>query len=156
MKKIISVKSLAKHFRKVIAVDGVSFNVYEGEVFALLGPNGAGKTTTINVLTTLLKPTSGSATVCGSDVAREARRVRENIGLLPQEIVLENNLTGFENLMFHSRLYHLKRKFARQRADELLELVQLRKSADKWSRARQYKNLCGEIRLPVHGNRLHY
>ncbi|WP_456474670.1 ATP-binding cassette domain-containing protein, partial [Candidatus Pyrohabitans sp.] len=101
-----------------------------GEIFGFLGPNGAGKTTTINMLTTLLLPTSGEAYISGLDVVREASQVRRRIGLVPQEVVLEGDLTARENLLFHGMLYGMRRHEVEARIPELLELVGLRERAD--------------------------
>jgi len=123
---IIDVQGLTKSFDgKVRAVDGVSFSVREGEIFAFLGPNGAGKTTTINMLTTLLKPTSGTATICGFDILREANDVRRSIGVVPQEYTADEELTGYDNIILCADLYGIPGKVSRERADELLKLVEL-------------------------------
>ncbi len=123
---IIDVQGLTKSFDgKVRAVDGVSFSVREGEIFAFLGPNGAGKTTTINMLTTLLKPTSGTATICGFDILREDNDVRRSIGVVPQEYTADEELTGYDNIILCADLYGIPRKVSRERADELLKLVEL-------------------------------
>ncbi len=101
----ISVKSLTKSYGEIEAVRGVDFDVEPGEVFGFLGPNGAGKTTTINMLCTLAKPTSGSATVAGHDVVRERDDVRRNIGLVFQDPTLDGYLTAEQNLRLHAELY---------------------------------------------------
>jgi ABC-2 type transport system ATP-binding protein len=124
--KIIDVRELTKSFDgKVKAVDGVSFSVNEGEIFAFLGPNGAGKTTTINMLTTLLKPTSGTATICGYDILREDNDVRRSIGVVPQEYTADEELTGYDNIILCADLYGIPRRVSKERADELLKLVEL-------------------------------
>jgi ABC-2 type transport system ATP-binding protein len=115
---------------QVKAVDGISFSVNEGEILGFLGPNGAGKTTTLNVLSTLLKPTSGSATVNGHDVITEPDAVRRSIGYVFQDPTLDIELTGRENLDFHGRLYNLDRNLRKQRIEEMLEVVQLTDRAD--------------------------
>ncbi|MEM4663080.1 MAG: ATP-binding cassette domain-containing protein [Candidatus Diapherotrites archaeon] len=125
----IEVKNLTKKFDGVTAVDSVSFSVMEGEIFGLLGPNGAGKTTIINVLTTLLKPTSGNVTIAGVDIKNSAE-VRKNIGIVFQEPALDNKLTGKENLYFHAIMYGLDKKTREERTKELLELVELSDKAD--------------------------
>lgn len=122
---IIEVKDLVKSYDGTKAVRGVSFDVAEGETFGFLGPNGAGKTTTINILCTLLNPTSGSATVNGWDCMRNPHNVRSSIGLVFQEITLDNELTAYENLKFHSYMYNMAGRLAEQRIDEMLELVRL-------------------------------
>ena len=127
---IIETTNLRKEFGKVVAVDSVSFKVKSGEIFGFLGPNGAGKTTVINMLNTLLLPTSGTAKIAGYDVINEPQKVRENIGLVPQEIVLENSLSAKENLEFYSKLYHVPKKEADASIKKLLELVNLSNRAN--------------------------
>src|ERR1700716_2074311 len=101
----VEVDGLVKRFGDFTAVDGVSFAVQPGELFGFLGPNGAGKTTTINILCTLLRPTAGCAFVANHDVARDPGAVRSSIGLVFQELTLDDYLTGAENLRFHAVLY---------------------------------------------------
>lgn len=109
MSTIITVKDLTKRYKKADknAVDGVSFNVKEGEFFAFLGPNGAGKTTTISILTTTLSKTSGEVTIAGYDIEKESARVRRNVGIIFQNPSLDLNLTAEENIRFHAILYGL-------------------------------------------------
>ena len=109
MAPAIEVRNLVKRYRKgtVNAVDGVSFDVEQGQFFALLGPNGAGKTTTISILTTTLGLTSGSVRIAGHDVVREASAVRGEVGIIFQSPSLDMNLTGEENIRFHAVLYRL-------------------------------------------------
>ena len=121
----IKVENLTRQFQDVTAVDHISFAVEEGELFGLLGPNGAGKTTTINMLSTLLKPTSGRAEVAGFDVARERDDVRKAIGVVFQEPALDGKLTGRENLDFHGMMYGIKSDERRKRIGEVLALVDL-------------------------------
>jgi len=128
---IIEVKGLSKHFGKLKAVDGITFQVKEGEIFGFLGPNGAGKTTTINMLTTLLPPTSGEARVCGFDIRKEANEVRKRIGVVPQEYTADEDLTGMQNIMLCGELYGIKKSEIERRARELLELVDLADAADR-------------------------
>jgi len=130
MTSAITVENLTRRFESLIAVDGVSFTVESGELFALLGPNGAGKTTIINMLITLLPPTSGSARVAGFDVSREKDAVRRHIGIVFQEPALDKDLTGRENLDFHGMMYGLTRAERSQRIAEVLELVELAERAD--------------------------
>jgi ABC-2 type transport system ATP-binding protein len=118
-------QDLVKVYGSVGAVNGISFEVRAGEIFGFLGPNGAGKTTTIQMLTTLLRPTSGSATIDGQDIATRRREVRRRIGLVFQESSLDEQLTGWENLRFHAQLYGISQAAFRQRASELLALVEL-------------------------------
>jgi ABC-2 type transport system ATP-binding protein len=119
------VENLVKIFDGFTAVDGISFTVATGELFGLLGPNGAGKTTTINMLSTLLRPTSGSATVADFDVAGARDNVRQSIGVVFQEPALDGKLTGRENLEFHTMMYGLGKAERRRRIDEVLALVEL-------------------------------
>ena len=129
----IEVKELTKIFEgKIKAVDGISFNVKKGEILGFLGPNGAGKTTTLNMLSTLLRPTSGTATVNGHDVLSEPDAVRRSIGYVFQDTTLDIELTGRENLDFHGRLYDLERNIRQKRIKEVLELVQLTDRADNF------------------------
>jgi ABC-2 type transport system ATP-binding protein len=126
---IIDVVDLCKTFgegkTEVKAVDGVSFSVGAGEIFGFLGPNGAGKSTTIKVLATLLTPTSGRATLAGFDVATQSKQVRQSIGLVFQDQSLDNRLTADENLKFHAMLYDVPRDVFKQRADDVLKMVDL-------------------------------
>jgi ABC-2 type transport system ATP-binding protein len=126
----IEVESLTKRFGQLVAVDQISFAVERGEVFGLLGLNGAGKTTTVMMLSTLLNPTSGSATVCGYDIVRNREGVRESIGLVFEEQAVDIYLTGKENLDFHARMYHIPKKVREERVAEVLDLVRLRDSAN--------------------------
>lgn len=129
---IVQVKNLVKIFNGSIrAVDDVTFDVEEGEIFGFLGPNGAGKTTTISVLTTLIKPTSGSATVAGHDVLKEPSNVRSSIGLVPQELTVDDDLTGRENMILQGDLYKVPREELLRRVDELLDLIGLADAADR-------------------------
>ncbi|OPY33105.1 MAG: Trehalose/maltose import ATP-binding protein MalK [Methanomassiliicoccales archaeon PtaU1.Bin124] len=132
MTAIIEVKDLVKVYNgNIRAVDGITFDVAEGEVFGFLGPNGAGKTTTISVLTTLLQLTSGECTVCGYDVVKQPTDVRRSIGLVPQELTVDDDLTGRENMMLQATLYGVEPKVAKERIDELLALVKLEEAADR-------------------------
>lgn len=124
---IIEVKNLVKKFDDITAVDGISFNVEKGEIFAFLGPNGAGKTTTIKMFTTLLKPTSGKILVNGFDPTSDPDDVRHSFGIIFQDPSLDDELTAFENLEFHGVLYDVPKKICRERIDELLEIVELEK-----------------------------
>ncbi len=123
--RAIDVDSLTKRFGNFTAVDDVTFNVDEAEVFGFLGPNGAGKSTTISVLCTLLRPTSGRVQVNGFDVARQSDDVRRSIGLIFQDPSLDGQLTAKENLEFHSFLYNVPRRDAAERQESLLRMVDL-------------------------------
>ncbi len=136
---MIDVVNLTKIYNGFRAVDSISFNVKEGEIFGLLGPNGAGKTTTIKMLTTVIKPSEGIAQIDGFDVVKEASEVRKRIGVVFQESTLDNDLTVYENLDFHARLYGVKDR--KRRIKEVLELVELEDQAGK-----VVKNLSGGMK----------
>ncbi len=124
----IQVEHLRKQFdppKGPVAVDDVSFEINEGEIFSLLGPNGAGKTTTISILSCLLRPDGGDALVGGFSVSRQSVKVRELIGVVPQDIALYEDLSGRENLLFWGRMYGLAGSELQRRVDEVLELVGL-------------------------------
>jgi ABC-2 type transport system ATP-binding protein len=121
----ITVRGLVKHFGKVRALDGVDLDVTRGTVLGLLGPNGAGKTTLVRVLTTLLTPDSGTASVAGLDVVEDAAALRHRIGLAGQYAAIDENLTGLENLTMVGRLYGFPRAQAKRRGRELLERFEL-------------------------------
>ena len=131
MLKAIEVDSLTKKFGDFKAVDNISFQVEEGEIFGFLGPNGAGKSTTMMILTTLLKPTSGSVFVGGYDVMLNAKRVREKIGYVQQEISVDEFLTGRENLYLHARINQIPSNLIKSRIDDVLELVELGEKKDQ-------------------------
>ncbi|MBM7579973.1 ATP-binding cassette domain-containing protein [Jeotgalibacillus terrae] len=134
MNGTIHVENIEKTFKgDVKAVRGVSFNVADGEFFAFLGPNGAGKSTTVQLLTTLLKPTSGKLEVAGYDVNKDPEKVRLSIGVALQETGIDPDLKGRELLEFQARLFGFSKKEAKKRAEELLELVGLTEDADRLS-----------------------
>ncbi|HEX9547674.1 MAG TPA: ATP-binding cassette domain-containing protein [Acidimicrobiales bacterium] len=118
---MIYTSGLVKRFGDVTALDGLDLVVPQGTVLGMLGPNGAGKTTAVRILTTLLKPDEGTASVAGIDLLAEPERVREQIGLSGQTAAVDEHLTGYENLEMVGRLYHLGRRTARERARSLLE-----------------------------------
>ncbi|MBI5562375.1 MAG: ATP-binding cassette domain-containing protein [Deltaproteobacteria bacterium] len=122
---VIQVIDLVKRYNGHRAVDGAAFEVNEGETFGFLGPNGAGKTTTINILCTLLNFDSGAALVNGYDCRREPGKVRSSIGLVFQEVTLDNDLTAYENLKFHCYMYNMDKRLAEARIDEILDVVGL-------------------------------
>ena len=128
MTSILETKELVKKYSEITAVNGISFDIREGEIFSLLGPNGAGKTTTISMLSTLFPPTSGDAFIGGHSVLREPMAVRNLIGVVPQELALYEDLTARENLIFWGQMYGLSGKSLRMRIDEVLEQIGL---ADK-------------------------
>ncbi|MFF0499313.1 ATP-binding cassette domain-containing protein [Nocardia aobensis] len=131
MPDAIIAEGLVKKYGRLVALDGLDLAVPEGTVTALLGPNGAGKTTTVRVLTTLLTPDAGRATVAGIDVLREPQRLRAHIGASGQYAAVDEYLTGFENLEMVGRLYHLGIQRSKQRARELLERFRLSEAADR-------------------------
>ncbi len=124
-KNIIEVKSLVKEFDGIRAVDDVSFNVKAGQIFSFLGPNGAGKTTTIKILTTLLRPTSGTIIVNGFNPVTEQNNVRHSFGIVFQDPSLDDELTAYENMEFHGVLYGVVKETRRTRIEELLRFVEL-------------------------------
>ncbi len=127
---MITIKNLTKKFGKIVAVDNVSLEIHEGEVFGLLGQNGAGKTTIIHMLATLLKPTSGTAEINGYDIVKDSSKVRKNIGIVFQAPSSDDMLTGFENLKIHSYLYGVPSELRINRINELLKLVGLYERKD--------------------------
>ena len=127
----IEARGLRKSYGDVCALDGIDLSAASGTVLGLLGPNGAGKTTAVRILTTLLPPDDGSARVAGQDVVRDAVALRSSIGLAGQNVAVDENLTGRENLELVGRLYHLGRERARARADELLAGFELSEAADR-------------------------
>jgi ABC-2 type transport system ATP-binding protein len=127
----IDVSRLSKSYNGHHAVRDISFQVYVGEIFGLLGPNGAGKSTTLRTLITLLSPSSGRATIFGLDSVRDADRVRQLLGYVPQERAIDRFLTGREHLELLAALYHLSKDEGRRRITELLKLVELEAHADR-------------------------
>src|SRR5262245_5002155 len=140
----IEVQNISKKFGDFTAVDGVSFSVEHGEIFALLGPNGAGKSTLIRMLTTLIPATSGTARICGHDVVKESDAVRKLIGVIPQAMTSDLELSVEENLLIYAKLYGVPRDKRRRLMGELLEAVELTKWRDK-----PVKNLSGGMRRRV-------
>ena len=132
---MIKIENLTKRFGERIAVAGIDLEIKSGEIFGLLGPNGAGKTTTVTILTLLSKKKSGSVKICGYDIEKDSERIKELIGVVPQHMSLDQDLTGRENLVLQARLHHLKNKAAmEQRINEILEFVELTDRADDKSR----------------------
>jgi ABC-2 type transport system ATP-binding protein len=140
----IEVSQITKKFGDFTAVDGITFSIEHGEVFALLGPNGAGKSTLIRMLTTLIPPTSGTAKIRGFDVIRQANEVRRLIGVIPQAMTSDLELSVEENLLIYAKLYGVSRDNRRRLMGELLEAVELTKWKDK-----PVKNLSGGMRRRV-------
>ena len=132
----VEVNGLTRTFGDVVAVEDVSFSIGRGEFFSLLGPNGAGKSTTIRMLSTVLDPTAGDATIGGFSLQREPARVREIIGVCPQNLALYEELSAWDNLVFFGGMVGLGHRTARERATEILELVGLTDRAK--SRASTY------------------
>jgi ABC-2 type transport system ATP-binding protein len=130
MTSVIETKALTKSFNGLTAVDKLDINVESGEIFGLLGPNGAGKTTTISMLCTILKPTSGTATVNGFDIVKEPNQVRKSIGIVFQDPSIDDHLTGRENLFMHANLYGIPPGEQWERIDRILKLVELTDRAD--------------------------
>lgn len=122
---VIAAKEVVKKFGELTAVDGISFDVKKGEIFAFLGPNGAGKSTTIKMLTTMLRPTSGKLTLSGHDVTKETDNARKAFGIVFQDPSLDEELSAYENMELHAILYGLSKTKRRKRIQELLELVEL-------------------------------
>jgi ABC-2 type transport system ATP-binding protein len=122
---MIKVNNLSKNFGTVEAVKNITFDVKRSEIFAFLGPNGAGKTTTINILCTLMMPSSGTAVVDGFDVVSFPNEVRKSIGIIFQDPSLDERLTAYENLNFHGMIYHLPLSLRKTRIIEVLEMVGL-------------------------------
>jgi ABC-2 type transport system ATP-binding protein len=131
MDVMIAAQGLVKTYGAIQALSGLDLRVPEGIIYALLGPNGAGKTTTVSILTTLTRPTSGSATVAGLDVVRDAHAVRARIGATFQDMVLDQDLTGRQVLDIHGRLYRQAGELRRRRIAELVEMVQLTDAIDR-------------------------
>ncbi|MDX9993047.1 MAG: ATP-binding cassette domain-containing protein [Anaerolineales bacterium] len=129
MPAILEVHDLVKNYGDFTAVNGVSFDIQQGEIFSLLGPNGAGKTTTISILSTLYQATSGDATIAGYSLKKEPTAVRRAIGVVPQEIALYEDLTARENLDFWGQMYGLGGKQLSARVDEILEQIGLTEKA---------------------------
>ena len=127
---MIEVNNLTKKFNEATTLNGVSFQVNEGEVFAYLGPNGAGKTTTVNILATLLTPTSGKVVVDGYDITKDGMEIRRLIGYLPEDFGLYPSLTVYENLDFAAGLYRISKSERKERIRELLEFFGLWEKRD--------------------------
>jgi ABC-2 type transport system ATP-binding protein len=129
--KAVEVSGITKKYGSMTAVDDVSFDVMEGEIFGFLGPNGAGKTTLIRMLTTLLKPTEGNARVGCCDVIKEPEKVRREIGVVPQALTSDLDLTGYENMNIYGRFYGIPSKERKERIEYLLEMVGLKGRANE-------------------------
>ncbi len=151
---IVKVEGLTKEFGPLKAVDGVSFEIEEGEIFGFLGPNGAGKTTTINMLTTLLRASGGKAEVNGLDIHKHPNEVRRTVGVVPQEYTADEDLTGLQNILLCADLYGIPRSDSEPHAMELLELVELDDAAGRkvstysGGMRRRLELACGLINYP--------
>lgn len=121
----VKTENLTRRFKDLVAVDNISFEIQQGEIFGLLGPNGAGKTTTLSMLATMLEPSSGTATISGIDIRKDPDGVRRSIGIVFQDPSLDEELTAWENMDFHGRLYRIPKAVREQRIAELLKLVEL-------------------------------
>ena len=131
---IIKTNALTKSYGKIQAVRSIDLNIEKGEIFGLLGPNGAGKTTTIGMLCTIIRPTSGSASIAGYDVIKEPAQVRRKVGIVFQDPTLDTVLTGRENLELHARLYGVPSDIRGRRITEMLELVDLKQRSNDITR----------------------
>ncbi|PIN77302.1 ABC transporter ATP-binding protein [Candidatus Woesearchaeota archaeon CG10_big_fil_rev_8_21_14_0_10_34_12] len=130
MSSVIKLDNLTKKFGEFTAVDNISFEIKEGEIFGFLGPNGAGKTTTLSMLSTLLEPTSGKASVNNFDIKTQKDNVRKSIGIVFQDPTLDDELTAYENMDFHGRFYSVPKEIRKKKIIELLRLVQLEDRRD--------------------------
>ncbi|MFA6347550.1 MAG: ATP-binding cassette domain-containing protein [Dehalococcoidales bacterium] len=126
----VMVENLEKSYRKIKAVDGISFSVPEGEVFGLLGPNGAGKTTTIRILLTLIQPSAGSVLIFGMDTRQQSDKIRQMAGYVPQGISVDGELTAYENMLIYAKLYGLPSANRKKRINEVLEYIGLEDRAN--------------------------
>ncbi|WP_147804237.1 ATP-binding cassette domain-containing protein [Alkalicoccus halolimnae] len=153
MESIIEVNDLTKTYKKTDAVKHITFDVKEGEIFGFLGPNGAGKSTTINMICTMLAPTSGTISINGFDVKKQKDKVRESIGIIFQENTLDEKLTANENLMLHCRFYKVPKEKREERIREVLEIVDLVKE-----RRQRVETFSGGMkrRLEIARGLLHY
>ena len=150
---IIKVSNLTKKFKNFIAVNGISFEVKRGEIFAFLGPNGAGKSTTIKIITTLATPTSGNIEIDGNDPLKNKDQTRKSFGIVFQDPSLDDDLTAYENMALHASLYGLSKNLAKSRIQELLEFVEL------WDRRNSFvKTFSGGMkrRLEIARGLLHH
>lgn len=128
---MIKIENLTKHFGSTKAVDGISFQIEEGELFGLLGPNGAGKTTTVRMIATLIPPTSGNIEVNGFTIPKHAAMARNFIGYVPQALSSDGSLTGYENLLIFAKLVGLRKKEREQRIEELVRMMGLEEALHK-------------------------
>ena len=132
---ILSTSDLTRTFGDMTAVDQLNLDIAPGEVFGLLGPNGAGKSTTLKMLTTLLPPSAGTATIAGFDIERQQAQVRRVIGYVPQALSADGTLTGYENLLIFAKLYDVPRASRRERIANALAVMELTEAGDKLVRS---------------------
>ena len=128
--KIVNIENLTKRFKDLIAVDNISISIEEGEIYGLLGPNGAGKSTTINMICGLLKMDKGSIKICDLDILKEGNKVKRNIGVVPQDIAIYEDLTAFDNVKFFTSLYGIKGRDLNNKVEEALDFVGLKGNKD--------------------------
>ena len=153
MQNMLLVQSLTKKFDDFTAVNDISFNVETGSIFAFLGPNGAGKSTTIKMLTTVLKPTSGEISINGFNVLKEQDKARESLGIVFQDHSLDDDLTAYENMVYHAVVYKVPKKERAERTQKALDIVGL------WDRRDDYvKNYSGGMkrRLEIARSLVHF
>lgn len=131
MSEVVVVENLVKKFKDIVAVNGIKFKIRKNEIYALLGPNGAGKTTTIHIIATILKPTSGMVFVSGYDVVKQPDKVRKHIGIVFQDPSLDLDLTAYDNMYIHGKLYGLKGRELENKIMYLLDFVELKEFANK-------------------------
>jgi ABC-2 type transport system ATP-binding protein len=129
MSELIELKEISKKYKTTSAVDNISLNIKEGEIFGLLGPNGAGKSTTVSMLSTVLAPTSGEITICGKSLRTHSHEIKQMMGVVPQELSLYQTLNARDNLSFFGSLYGLTGKRLNARVDEIIELIELKDKA---------------------------
>lgn len=132
--KIVSIKGLTKKFKDNIAVDNISLNVEEGEIYGLLGPNGAGKSTAINIMCGLISMNRGSVNIMDIDMTKDAYNAKKNIGIVPQDIAIYDDLTAYENVKFFASLYGLRGGLLKERVNEALEFVGLSDKANQYAK----------------------
>jgi len=131
---MIEVEGLTKRFGQFTAVDNISFQVEKGEIFGLLGPNGAGKTTTIRCLLTLIPPTAGSGKIASIDILKRPQQVREVSGYVPQDVSVDGDLTGYENMLFYAELFHVPGSVRKERIREVMRFMELSDKANELAR----------------------
>lgn len=122
---IVEVKNITKRFNDKLVLDNISFSIEEGEIFGLIGPNGAGKSTLINIMTTLLSSNSGSVSICGHDIVTQSLKAKANIGLVPQELAILEEMSAYDNLEYFGSFYNLSGKLLKERIEEALNITGL-------------------------------